>query len=154
MSSSALVASLGNAPQSVTGQNPPPRSPKSKHRQPWFHGLTLDQQDAWLDQNDPNTCPPGRQPLPTRWWNRQKDRIRRLREPNHGQIDALRRPCHCKRCRQNRRPPFPRYYVANGISYECWLEQQTAHPELEFILTRLRNDRPRLGSAFLHRRPK
>jgi hypothetical protein len=86
-------------------------------------------------------------------WNREKRRVRRLRERWIDEIRALRRPCHCDNCRRQRRPPFPRYYVARAISYECWLEQQTIDPELEEDLAALRNDRARVGAAFIGRSP-
>jgi len=121
---------------------------------PWWQGLTLDQQDEWLDRIDPEQYGPGKQaPMSVSRWNREKKRIRRARERWIQEIAVLRRACRCKFCRRHRRPPFPKYYVVNRISYECWLEEQTIDPELEDDLAQLRNDRPRLGSTVIGRRP-
>jgi hypothetical protein len=120
----------------------------------WWQGLTLDEQDDWLDRIDPQGYAPGTpRPMSVSQWNREKKRIRRARERWIQEIASLRRPCHCKTCRRHRRPPFPKYYVVNRISYECWLEEQTIDDELEEDLALLRNDRKRAGIAFVSRRP-
>jgi hypothetical protein len=125
-------------------------APAKKNR--WWQGMTLDQQDEHLDKIDPETFPPG-QPLPMSVgkWNREKRRVRRGRERWMMDILALRTPCQCKNCRDQQRPPFPRYYVVNQISYECWLEEHAVDHELEEFLIPLRNDRKRAGSAFVGR---
>jgi hypothetical protein len=118
----------------------------------WWEGLTLDQQDEWLNRIDPEQYGPGQvMPMTVGRWNREKRRVRRARERWIEEIRALRRPCHCKNCRRHNRPPFPPYYVATLISYECWLEEQVVDPELEEDLILLRNDRTRAGPAFVSR---
>jgi hypothetical protein len=125
-------------------QQPAPKQPPR-----WWDGLTLDQQDDWLNRIDPEQYGPGQvMPMPVGRWNREKRRVRRARERWIEEIRALRRPCHCKNCRRHNRPPFPPYYVVSLISYECWLEEQTVDPELEKELEALRNDRRRVGSAY------
>jgi hypothetical protein len=119
---------------------------------PWWHGLTLDQQDEMLDRIDPEHYGPrNRPPMTVREWNREKRRVRRARERWIEEIAALRTPCRCGNCRKCKRPPFPRYYVASVISYECWLEEQTVDPELADELAPLRNDRLRVGSTLVAR---
>src|SRR5271170_623759 len=74
---------------------------------PWWQGLTLDQQDEWLDRIDPEQYGPGKQtPMSVSRWNREKKRIRRARERWIQEIAVLRRACRCKFCRRHRRPPF------------------------------------------------
>jgi hypothetical protein len=127
-------------------------TPSRQTRQRWWEGMTLDQQDEWLDKIDPEHYAPGQPlPMPVGRWNREKRRVRRARERWTQEIIALRTACHCKTCRDNGRPPFPRYYVVNGISYECWLEEHAADPEIEEFLIPLRNDRKRAGAAFVGR---
>src|ERR1700677_3519992 len=88
----------------------------------WWVGLTLDQQDELLDRMDPQRFGSDQAtPMTVARWNREKRRIRRTRERWIEEIRALRRPCRCDNCRRHRRPPFPKYYVSRGISYECWL---------------------------------
>jgi len=71
------------------------------------------------------------------------------------QIDALRKPCRCRKCLKRGGTSFPAYYVADRLSYECHLERQQVDPELEEILASLRNDRPRVGSVIIGRsRPR
>jgi len=121
-------------------------------RPPWWQGMTLDQQDEFLDRIDPEACPPGQRPaMPVARWNREKRRVRRARDRWMQEILALRRHCRCANCRTNDRPPFPRYYVVNGISYECWLEAHAVDAEIEEFLVPLRNDRQRVGTAFVGR---
>jgi hypothetical protein len=125
----------------------------AKRPSPWWEGLTLDQQDEMLDQIDPQRYAPGQSlAMTVSRWNREKRRVRRARERWIREIRSLRRPCRCDNCRRCGRPPFPKYYVASVISYECWLEEQTIDPELEESLAPLRNDRPRAGAAFERRR--
>ena len=119
---------------------------------PWWNGLTLDQQDEWLDRVDPQLFGPGQvPPMPVSRWNREKKRVRRARQRWIEEIRSLRRPCRCKNCRRFSLPPFPKYYVVNGISYECWLEEHVVDPELEEDLAALANDRRRAGSAIVGR---
>jgi hypothetical protein len=119
----------------------------------WWDGLTPDQQDEWLDRIDPEKYGPGQHPpMSTGRWNREKRRVRRDRQRWIEEIRSLRRPCRCHNCIRHHHPPFPRYYVASIISYECWLEEQTVDPELEEELSLLRNDRQRVGAAFAGRR--
>jgi len=121
---------------------------------PWWQGLTPDQQDEALDRIDPQDYAPGRKPpMPIGRWNREKRRVRRLRQKWIDEIASLRRRCHCDNCVEHRRPPFPRYYVANGISYECWLEAHVVDEEMEELLTPLRNERQHVGSAVVGRKP-
>jgi len=148
MSLTASFADVSIVSTTFTKKAPPSATHPPRGR-PWWKGMTPDEQDAWLDRNDPALCPPGEQPLPVRWWNREKERVRRARNPSEKEIDALRRPCKCTKCRQTRRPPYPSYYVANGISYECWLEQQIVDPELRELLIPLRNHHRRLGAVFV-----
>ncbi|HUB27924.1 MAG TPA: hypothetical protein VL992_21040 [Tepidisphaeraceae bacterium] len=123
-------------------------------RLPWWHGLTVDEQDEALDRIDPENYPPGQKPpLPIGRWNREKRRVHRLRMRWIQQIASLRLPCRCKTCRRHHRPPFPRYYVANSISYECWLEAHAIDDEIEEFLIPLRNDRERVGSVVIGRKP-
>jgi hypothetical protein len=126
--------------------------PSAKAKSRWWEGMTLDQQDEWLDRIDPEQYAPGQAlPMSVGRWNREKRRVRRARQRWSLEILALRSPCQCKTCRDNNRPPFPRYYVVNGISYECWLEEHVVDPELEELLAPLRNDRKRAGAAFVGR---
>jgi hypothetical protein len=119
---------------------------------PWWHGLTLDQQDEMLDRIDPQQYAWGRAlPMAVGRWNREKKRVRREREKWILEIRKLRRKCRCDNCRRHRRPPFPKYYVASNISYECWLEGQNVDPEMEELLTPLRNDREHVGAAIIGR---
>jgi hypothetical protein len=121
---------------------------------PWWHGLTADQQDEALDRIDPENYGPGQKPpMPVGRWNREKRRVRRLRQRWIDQIASLRRPCRCPTCREHHRPPFPKYYVVNTISYECWLEAHVVDEELEEILALMRNDRERVGSVVIGRKP-
>jgi hypothetical protein len=121
---------------------------------PWWHGMTLDEQDDVLNRIDPQRYGPGQKPPMTAGrWNREKKRVRRARERWIEEIAALRRPCQCENCRKNRRPPFPPYYVVRQISYECWLESQEIDREMEFLLEPLRNERRRVGAAFVRRTP-
>jgi hypothetical protein len=118
----------------------------------WWEGLTLDQQDELLDRMDPqrfNSHPTT--PMTVARWNREKRRVRRARERWIEEIRALRRPCRCDNCRRHHRPPFPKYYVSRGISYECWLEQHAADSEMEDLLQPLRSQRQRIGAVFLCR---
>jgi len=128
------------------------QSPPAKSKPRWWEGMTLDQQDEHLDRIDPEHCASGQPPpMSVGVWNREKRRVRRARDRWSQEILALRVPCHCKNCRENRRPPFPRYYVVNDISYECWLEMQTPDLEMEEFLAPLRNDRARAGTAVIGR---
>ena len=121
---------------------------------PWWLGLSPDQQDELLNRIDPQRYGPGQKPPMTAGrWNREKRRVRRARERWIEEIAALRTPCQCDNCRRNQRPPFPRYYVVRGISYECWLEQQTIDPEMAELLEPLRNDREHKGAVNLWRTP-
>jgi hypothetical protein len=141
-----LVVSLIIAKQESQQQSPPTGQP------PWWTGLTLDEQDDLLDRIDPEQYGPGqRPPMATGRWNREKRRVRRARERWIEEIRSLRRACKCGNCVRHRRPPFPKYYVASTISYECWLEEQTVDPEMQEELDVLRNNRRRVGSVFLHR---
>lgn len=127
---------------------PPPRG----KRRPWWDGLTLDEQDEMLDRIDPQQYEWGHTlPMAVGRWNREKRRVRRMRERWIKEIASLRRACRCDNCRRHHRPPFPKYYVASVISYECWLEAQNVDPELEEFLTPLRNDREHVGAAVIGR---
>jgi hypothetical protein len=121
---------------------------------PWWQGLTLDQQEEALDRIDPQLCFPGQKPsMAVGRWNREKRRVHRLRQKWIEEIAALRVPCHCDVCQRHKRPPFPRYYVANRISYECWLESHVEDEEIEELLIPLRNERDRVGSVIIGRKP-
>jgi hypothetical protein len=120
-----------------------------------FSRMTLESQEAvllrvdparWEGQDDP--------PLTAREWNRQMKRVQREMQQRLEEIDRLRKPCGCRQCRRKGRPPFPAYYVVNEISYECWLERQQVDPEMEEILTPLRNTRDRVGSIFVRKMKK
>jgi hypothetical protein len=116
--------------------------------------MSLDQQDDFLNSIDPEHFGPGQKPpMAAGRWNREKRRVRRARERWIHEIRSLRRLCTCETCRRHKRPPFPRYYVVNGISYECWLEMQQIDPEMDELLAPLRNNRERAGSALIGRRP-
>ena len=82
-------------------------------------------------------------------WHQRRVARQLLRQSQ--QIDALRRTCRCRRCRGLGAKPLPSYYVVNHLSYECHLERRQADPDLEEILATLRNDRARVGSAFVAR---
>jgi hypothetical protein len=147
-----MLASETSPDQMVVSKIIEQQSPAAKSKRFWWEGMTLDQQDEWLDRIDPEQYAPGeRLPMAVGRWNREKRRVRRARQRWTQEILALRTPCHCKNCRDNERPPFPRYYVVNGISYECWLEEHAVDPEIEEFLIPLRNDRKRAGAAFVGR---
>jgi|GEM_PF-5974782 len=134
-------------------QPPPPQPSGNSKPPPWWQGLSPDEQDAELDRIDPANFDSGVKPrMSTGRWNREKRRVRRLREKWMAQILSLRKRCHCHNCREEHRPPFPPYYVVNGISYECWLEMHEPDPELAPELALLRNDRERAGAAFVGHR--
>ena len=140
------------ASSTITRQ-PAPADPGSAKPAPWWQGLTLDEQDAELNRIDPDAYPPGvKPPMTLARWTREKRRVQRLRDKWMDQILSLRKPCRCNTCLEHHRPPFPPYYVANEISYECWLEMHEPDPEIEEELVPLRNDRKRAGSAFIGKR--
>jgi hypothetical protein len=148
MSVSAQVTGDLTVTTTITDNAAPEPAPKK----PWWHGLTLDQQDEMLDRIDPQRYPWGHTlPMAAGRWNREKRRVRRARERWIEEIRSLRKPCKCDNCVRHHRPPFPKYYVASVISYECWLEARAVDPELEEELVPLRNDRQRVGAAIVGR---
>ncbi len=82
--------------------------------------------------------------LPAMVLNRESRRVRReILQANH-QIERLRLPCHCARCRGKRR--WPSYYAPSLISFECYLEGQAINSDLDDQLKALRG---RSGSVVL-----
>ena len=92
--------------------------------------LTLDRQGQTLETEAARVL------LPAAVRQRELRRIRRERDQSQRQLEALRRPCYCKRCRARRR--WPDYYAPSHLSFECYLEQQPIDPGLEEELARLR----------------
>ena len=110
-----------------------------------LNAMALDQQQELLNS------PEFRSRLSPQLLRRHQARVARELAQRQRQVDALRTPCHCRRCLKCRSKPFPAYYVINRLSYECHLERQQIDPELEEILASLRNDRSRVGSVVIAR---
>lgn len=97
--------------------------PEMPGRRPWWHGWTLDHQQGYLHRYNPTTNP--RSPFTLAQWNGHQQRIRQAREKVEAEVRKLRKLCRCKWCIESCAPPFPAYYVTNGLSYECRLEGRT-----------------------------
>jgi len=113
-----------------------------------FVRMPLVAQEMILQRIDPaNWTGEGAPPLSLAQWKREMRRVEKARRREISDVNIKRRPCLCRKCKKRGNARFPRYYVANGISYECWLERQKVDRDIEELLEPLRYSREKAGSA-------